>query len=90
MANSIIEDGLRQYCNEIKTHAIAVCQISYDDLTLEPIKEGAEVKIYFELKDNSKWPCIRQIISNMLNTIPLPTKSIVELFLLEADKRMNQ
>ena len=89
MANSITEDGLRHYCNEIKSHAMAVCQISYDDLILEPIKEGTEVNIKFELKDNSKWPCIRQIISNMLDSIPLPTKSILELFLLETDKRMN-
>jgi hypothetical protein len=90
MDNSITEDGLRQYCIEIKTHAIAVCEISYDDLTIEPIKEGTEVNINFELKDNSKWPCIRQIISNMLNSIPPPTKSILELFLLETDKGMNK
>lgn len=89
MANSITEDALRQYCNEIKTRAIAVCQISYDDLTIEPTKEGTEVNINFELKDKSKWPCIRQIISNMLHSIPLPTKSILELFLIETDKRMN-
>ena len=89
MANSITEDGLRQYCNEIKSHAIAVCQISYDDLVLEPINERIEVNINFELKDNSKWPCIRQIISNMLDSIPLQTKSILEHFLLETDKRMN-
>lgn len=47
MANSITEDALRQYCNEIRTHAIAVCQISYDDLVLEPIKEGTEMNINF-------------------------------------------
>ena len=83
MANSITENGLRQNCNEIKTHAIAVCQISYDDLVLEPTKEVTEVNINFELKDNSKWPCIRQIISNMLDSIPLSAKSILEHFLLE-------
>ncbi len=54
MDNSITEDGLRQYCNEIKTHAIAVCQISYDDLRIEPIKQGTEVNINFELKDKFK------------------------------------
>ena len=52
MANSIIENVLRQYCNEIKTHAIAVCQISYDDLMLEPIKEGTEVNINLTVQNS--------------------------------------
>ena len=74
MANRITDDELRHYFNEIKSHAMAVCQISYDDLILEPINEGTEVNINFELKDNSKWPCIRQIISDLLTSILLPTK----------------
>ena len=33
-----LQGGLRQYCIEIKSHAIDVYQISDVDLTLEPIR----------------------------------------------------
>ena len=65
MAHSITEDGLRHYCNEIKSHAIAVCQIS-NDFTFEPIRQGDNVNMDFQLKDKMKWPCIRQILSSWI------------------------
>jgi hypothetical protein len=36
--------GLRQYYNEIKSHAIDVCHISDVDLTLETHKTGRQCK----------------------------------------------
>lgn len=89
MAHSVTEDGLRQYCNEIKSRAITVCQISNDDFTFEPIRQGNNVNINFQLKDKMKWPCIRQIISSKLNSIPIPAKSLFEIIISETDKRTN-
>jgi hypothetical protein len=89
MAHSITEDGLKHYCNEIKSHAIAVCQISNDDFTFEPISQDNNVNINFQLKDKTKWPCIRQIISSKLNSIPIPAKSLFEIIITETDKRTN-
>ncbi len=89
MAYSVTEDGFRKYCNEIRTHAIAVCQISDDDFIFKPVKQGTNINVNFQLKDKAKCPCIRQIISNMLDSIPIPGKSFFEIVTLETDRRMN-
>ena len=39
-----LQGGLRQYCIEIKSHAIDVYQISDVDLTLEPIRQEDNCK----------------------------------------------
>ena len=47
MLNTIptnLQGGLRQYCIEIKSHAIDVYQISDVDLTLEPIRQEDNCK----------------------------------------------
>ena len=89
MANSITEDGLRHYCNEIKTHAMAVCQISYDNLVLEPIKEGTEVNINFELRTIQNGLILDKSFQICSNLFPFQQNQYLELFLLETDKRMN-
>jgi len=80
---------MKEFCDSIRNEALSRCEISAADLTLTPNRHQDNTSISFELKDGQKWFCLRKIIEETMNIMPLTTKGVFSLMLEQLEEEAS-
>ncbi len=73
---------IQYFCDIIKKDAIITCRINEEDIILNVNSiNNNDLKIEFQLKNKEKIQCFEKVFRNVLSTLPITSRSILEIIL---------